>query len=286
MITNDMSRKSRSLNRLRNLTIAVVLGLLLVLPAAVAAQTEIEERFETTVPVDAPFELHQLVLDFVPGTVAPLHRHGGPGYITMLEGELTLLTDGDENVYRAGESFVEVPESLYEGWNATDNLASLIVTYIVPEGHDVTTYVDSDSTRSGPAPQPVTQATFTEDDPPAGYQVVHYVMELVPEEWVSFHDERGRTYITVIEGALTIEDADGARTTLQPSDTLTEGEGPGHRLGNTGDEPVWLAATLLVPEEAESFWRRSRQVGVIIAAGALGLAGGAILLRRRERSAA
>jgi quercetin dioxygenase-like cupin family protein len=262
-----------------------VLAIMFAIPALTAAQEHVEARFDRTVPVDAPYEAHQLVLDFVPGTVAPLHRHGGPGYITMLQGELTLQTDGDEQVYAEGDSFIEVPESLYEGWNDTDQIASLIVTYIVPEGHDVTRFVDSDSSRSGPAPQPVTQALFPVEDPIDDYQVVHMMLNLEPDEWVSIHDERGRSFITVVDGVMTAEGTDGSMATLQQGDTLSEGEGPGHRLGNTGSEPVTVAVTLLVPDGADGTWTRPRQIGALVAAGAFGMAGGAYMLRRRNQAA-
>ena len=257
------------------------------LPALAAAQQgDVEAHFDETVPVEAPMEAHQIVLDFVPGTVAALHRHGGPGYITMLQGELTLRADDEEHVYRAGDSFVEVPESLYEAWNGTDEVANLIVTYIVPEGHDVTSYVQSDSGRTGPAPQPVVQSVFPIADPPDDYQVTHMILNLDPEEWISIHDERGRSLITVVSGEMTAEAADGTQTTYQTGDTLSEGEGPGHRLGNTGTEPVTVAATLLVPEGADAVWTRSRQISALVAAGAVGLAGGAFMLQRRARKAA
>lgn len=275
------------MRRLASVVTLGVLAVLFMLPALTAAQQgDVEARFDETVEVEAPFEAHQIVLDFVPGTVAALHQHGGPGYITMLQGELTLMADDEEHVYQAGDSFIEVPESLYEGWNGTDELANLIVTYIVPEGHDVTTYVQSDSGRTGPAPQPVVQSLFPVADPPDDYQVVHMILDLAPDEWATIHDERGRTLITVVNGEMTAEATDGTQTAYQTGDTLTEGEGPGHRLGNTGTEPVTVAATLLVPDGAEAVWTRSRQVGALAVAGAIGLAGGAFMMQRRGRKAA
>jgi len=268
----------------------VVLAAFMTLPVLVAAQadqaSDVEARFSMAEAVASPFEAHQLLLDFVPGAVAPLHEHGGPGYITMLQGELTLVADGDERVYREGNSFIEVSDSLYEGWNDTDDVASLMVTYLVPEGHDVTTYAATGSTRSGPAPQPVTQSVFPVVDPLEEYEIVHHVLNLDAGQWVSIHDERGRTYVTVVRGTMTAEDTDGNQSTYAAGDTLSASEGPGPRFGNTGSEPLLIAATQLVPEGSESLWQRSREISVIILAGALGLAGGAILLRRRERSAA
>ena len=41
-----------------------------------------------------PYSLVQQVLDFAPGSQTVKHRHGGPGVITVLQGQVTLNATG------------------------------------------------------------------------------------------------------------------------------------------------------------------------------------------------
>jgi len=49
-----------------------------------------ESWFEVEQPPTVPFEAVQLVVDFLVGSRVARHVHGGPGYITMLDGEMTM----------------------------------------------------------------------------------------------------------------------------------------------------------------------------------------------------
>src|SRR6266496_3392574 len=49
-----------------------------------------EAWFEVEQPPTVPFEAVQLIVDFPAGSRVGRHTHGGPGYITMLEKELTM----------------------------------------------------------------------------------------------------------------------------------------------------------------------------------------------------
>src|SRR5215217_8002070 len=80
------------------------------LAAAALAQpaTSFEAWFDVAQPPAAPFELVQMVVDFPSGARVGRHTHGGPGYVTMLEHELTMsIGDAPVRAYSAGESFVE-----------------------------------------------------------------------------------------------------------------------------------------------------------------------------------
>lgn len=286
----DVIQVGKRLTQIRSAAgiVVVVVVLFMVQAGAVVAQTadvvmDGEAVFATDDAVQVPFDAHQIVLNFVPGANAALHQHGGPGYITMLSGELLLDADGDERVYKAGDSFVEVPESLYEGWNMTDEPASLIVTYLVPKGHDVTTYIQADGSRvqQAPPPEPLAQSVFNITSAPEHYQVVHQVPSLAPDESMTVRDERGQTYITVVSGELTA--ADG--TVYGPGDTLVEAGDEGQSLTNAGSEPVVFAVTLLLPADADEGWSRYGGVAIIVAAGGIGIAGGGLLLRRRKVAA-
>ena len=113
--------------------------------AAVAQQaagptTSFETWFDVEQPPTVPFEAVQLVVDFPVGSRVARHIHGGPGYITMLDGAMTMGIGADPmRAYAAGESFVEPFRVVAEGANLTPAPASLLVTYLIPVGSAVTT---------------------------------------------------------------------------------------------------------------------------------------------------
>ena len=91
-------------------------------------------------PLPAPFEVVQLVLDFAPGAWTPLHTHGGQGVVTVLEGTMTRREQGTQPVFRAGESWIE-PGVVHQAGNDTGATASVVVTFLLSAGAPVTTIV-------------------------------------------------------------------------------------------------------------------------------------------------
>jgi quercetin dioxygenase-like cupin family protein len=223
------------------------------------------------------------VLEFAPGAVAALHQHGGPGFITMLTGELSLVADGEKHTYRAGDDFIEVPVSLYEGTNLTDEPASLMVTYLVPVGHPVTTYMNAgSSTPSAPPPRVVTQSLFEIAEPPADYEVVHQVLDYAPDTWATPADNDGDTFIPVVQGELTARDEGDIETAYATGSTRVEAPDVSYERGNAGDEIARIVTTTLVPVEDEALWSRFGQIGTLAMAACVGLVAGGFMLRRRR----
>jgi quercetin dioxygenase-like cupin family protein len=64
------------------------------------------------------FNLVQGRLHFEPGAATPVHTHPGQVIVTMLEGENTFTMNGMVHLYRAGESFVELPGEPMQARNA------------------------------------------------------------------------------------------------------------------------------------------------------------------------
>lgn len=275
---------------LRFVVVLVALLTIGLLPGIVAGQDGSEEptvvaeaRFTVEDPPSAPLEAHQLVLDFAPGAVAALHQHGGPGFITMLTGELSLIADGVERTYRAGDDFIEVPESVYEGTNLTADPASLMVTYLVPAGHPVTTYITSGaSAPAAPGPQVVTQTMFEIPDSPDDYEIVHHVIDYAPGAWSGDIDNAGATFITVVHGELDVRDPDGEDGAYAAGDTRIEAVGGPYERGNDGAETARIVATTIVPLEDDAMWGRFGQLGMIAGAACIGLIVGGFVLRRRR----
>ena len=246
-----------------------------------------EARFTVDDPPPAPLDAHQLVLEFAPGAVAALHQHGGPGFITMLTGELSLIADGEAHIYRAGDDFIEVPESLYEGTNLTAEPATLMVTYLVPAGHQMTTYVNASSgAQTAPPPQVVTQAMFEIPEPPSDYEVVHEVLDYSSNTWTTSENSAGQTYLTVVQGELAARNEDGGETAYVAGETRTEEQGVTVERGNSGSEPARIVATTLAALDDEATPSRTGLIGLIAAAASVGLVAGGVLLRRKRTARA
>jgi len=85
------------------------------------------------------YSLVQQVLDFAPGSQTLKHRHGGPGVITVLQGQVTLNRDGREQTYTVGESFPELPSQTLQAFNRGNTELIVVATYILPDGAQLTT---------------------------------------------------------------------------------------------------------------------------------------------------
>jgi quercetin dioxygenase-like cupin family protein len=88
-----------------------------------------------------PFTVHQQVLDLAPGAQSPVHMHGGPEMVLVLQGEVTFLLADTNRVVRlaAGESYVIPAETFLQVRNDSNSDASFVVTFLLPEGAALTT---------------------------------------------------------------------------------------------------------------------------------------------------
>ena len=120
--------------------VALTSGVALGRQLAPGPVVRVQSMFPITAPPD-PAVLVQAPLDFPVGTVVPPHTHGGAAYVTIIAGEITVQGPDGTHTYRAGETLVEQAGHVYAAFNSGDTPASLIVTYLVPEGAPVTTLV-------------------------------------------------------------------------------------------------------------------------------------------------
>jgi quercetin dioxygenase-like cupin family protein len=110
--------------------------------------------YRTTLPdltIQGEFELINLILVFAPGAATPAHTHGGPGVVTVLQGEVAFGMEGmADMVAKPGESFLDLPGTVHTAANKT--AAPSRVSYVValPKGAALTTVVGG---TQAPAPQ-------------------------------------------------------------------------------------------------------------------------------------
>jgi quercetin dioxygenase-like cupin family protein len=87
--------------------------------------------------ISGSYRIVQQVLDFAAGSQTPRQRHGGPGVITVLQGQLAL--DGAEQTYNAGDSLTETPGETLQAFNRGSSGLVVVATYLVPDGAQPTT---------------------------------------------------------------------------------------------------------------------------------------------------
>jgi quercetin dioxygenase-like cupin family protein len=88
------------------------------------------------------FEMINLILDFAPGAATPAHNHGGPGIVTVLEGELTFGVEGrPDQMAQPGGVYVDLPGTAHTAANNTSNPARVSYAVVLPKGATLTTLV-------------------------------------------------------------------------------------------------------------------------------------------------
>ncbi len=91
--------------------------------------------------ISGGYSLVQQVLDFAPGSQTPKHQHGGPGVVTVIQGQVTLSTDGVITTYNVGDSFTEIPGHTLQASNRGSTELIVVATFLLPDGATLTTNV-------------------------------------------------------------------------------------------------------------------------------------------------
>lgn len=138
--------KSAHVRRNPRAWITTVAAVLLIAVAVSVAQeilrpTVVHNVSFTDLAIDGTFTVHQQVLDLEPGAESPVHMHGGPELVLVLDGELTfLLADsGEETVVPAGQTHRIPADTFLQVRNDADAPARFVVTFLLPEGAALTT---------------------------------------------------------------------------------------------------------------------------------------------------
>jgi quercetin dioxygenase-like cupin family protein len=85
------------------------------------------------------YSVVQQVLDFGPGSQTPRYRLGGSAIVTVLQGQVTLGSDGVETTFSAGDSFTEMQGQPLQAFNRGNVDAILVASYVLPDGAKLTT---------------------------------------------------------------------------------------------------------------------------------------------------
>ncbi|MFN8441621.1 MAG: cupin domain-containing protein [Caldilineaceae bacterium] len=214
------------------------------------------EASTTSVPVadlTGEFELVQLIVDFPPGTWTPAHTHGGMLLVTVLKGEQTVRDEqGNEKIYKAGESFTETPGEYLEIGNAGQELVTVSAAALLPKGAALSTTkegINTDNAPPGPTTVYKTQMPVTQ--PLGEFELVQLLVDFPAGTWAPFHTHGGELLVTVLNGEQTVRDEQGAEKVYKAGEAFIEIPGEYLEIGNAGQDLVTVSALALLPKGAK-----------------------------------
>ena len=91
--------------------------------------------------ISGGYSVIQQVLDFAPASQTLKNRHGGPGVVTVLQGEATITIDGVEKTYKVGDSFSLTTSQTMQAFNRVTNELLVAASFLLPDGAQLTTNV-------------------------------------------------------------------------------------------------------------------------------------------------
>src|SRR2546423_870316 len=87
----------------------------------------LEKRFQATAP-SGPYDELLLVLDLAPGSTFPAHAHGGPVFVSVVDGTLWERSGGKETTFAVGDTFAEETGRVHEAGNNGPGTTRLLIT--------------------------------------------------------------------------------------------------------------------------------------------------------------
>lgn len=192
------------------------------------------------------FQVVQLVLDFSPGSWTPPHSHGGQGFVTVLNGEMTVREEGNETRYAAGETWVEHPGHFAEVGNPGSEDARILATFLLPEGAALTVAGQAQGTDLPPGPTVAQRADHQGHAPPSEFDLVQLLMVFESGSWTPLHSHGGHGYVTVLEGEMTVRVEGQDDSSYGAGDAWVEIPGEYAEVGNAGDSTAVIAVAFLL----------------------------------------
>jgi quercetin dioxygenase-like cupin family protein len=220
-------------------------------PAAAPA-TESPAEATPVATLAGEFELVQLVVDFPPGTWTPLHTHGGMLLVTVLNGEQTVRDEqGNETIYKAGESFTETPGTYLEIGNAGQELVTVSTAALLPKDANLSITKEGINTDDAPpGPTTISQHRLPVTEALGEFELVELIVDFPTGTWTPAHTHGGQLLVTVLTGEQTVRDEQGQETIYKAGESFIELPGTYLEIGNAGEEGVTVSALALLPKEA------------------------------------
>ena len=198
--------------------------------------------------VRGDFDEIQLLIEFPPGAWTPVHSHGGPGLVTVIQGEVVRRTGEAETAYRQGQGWNEDTGNVHQVGNPTSTTALTVAGFLVPKGAVLTTPRPSAPT---PPLDVIYRATWKLQSPSVSgsYSEVRTVLDFAPGAWTPPHKHGGPALIGVVEGQVTVRE-NGTERTYRAGESWFEPAGNIHQAGNLSGVPARVVGNYLVPQGA------------------------------------
>jgi quercetin dioxygenase-like cupin family protein len=229
--------------------VALLPGVVLGQPASAMPTTRAQNTFEVANP-PAQFDVVQDILDFAPRAWTPALIHGGPGFITVIDGEITFRTPDGQTTVKTGEGLADRPGQVHQAGNVGSEPARTFVTLLLPSGGVVTTPQSMANAMTSPTRVVVTlERKFAVAAAPVTFDLVELVQDFPPGAWMPSHTHGGQAFITVLDGQLTTR-VNGTEKTFRVGDTWTENPGEFFEVGNATNTTASTMVTFSLPKGA------------------------------------
>jgi quercetin dioxygenase-like cupin family protein len=209
-------------------------------------------RYVTTFPINAAapaqYEIFQYILDFPSGAVTREHTHGGPEFVTVVEGQLTRIKNGVSTTFATGQSFREEKGTYFAVANTGSVKARAFATILLSPGQQLTV---NNAERPLPGLLPTTVASSRTTVPlqPAEFDLQQRIIDFGPGAYAGPHRHPGPLLITQLSGEI-VSKADGVEVKQTPGGTYVETAGVVAEHRNAGRETATVAVTFLLPRGA------------------------------------
>jgi quercetin dioxygenase-like cupin family protein len=204
-----------------------------------------ENRFHAEAPPEDA-EIVNLVLGFAPGVWLPLHTHGGPGYATVLEGQMTRRASGAEQTFGRGQGWIDSAEIPHQAGNDGVVPARIVATFVIPKGATLTTVVETDADTSSPGASTFAELRFDAHGLPSPLDLVHRVVDAAAGAELPAPSHPGVAVGTMLQGTGKLV-GDGAMRSVTAGDSWTNRPDDAAERALLADTHVQLVVTHLVP---------------------------------------
>ena len=198
------------MKRIVKVSLALLTPLLLLIANGVAfgqdlppGPTTVHRSTLPGVTMQGEFELINLILDFAPGAATPMHTHGGPGIVTVLDGEMAFGVEGKpDQVLKASGVYLDLPGTHHTAANKSPNAARVSYFVLLPKGATLTTVAGGQGGELPPGPTTVHRSTLPGITMPGEFDMINLILDFAPGAATPAHNHGGPGIVTVLQGEM------------------------------------------------------------------------------------
>jgi quercetin dioxygenase-like cupin family protein len=249
------------MERITRVSLAVLLPLLLLVANSVAfAQSQelppgpkvIYRSVLPNVTMQEEFEIINLILEFAPGAATPLHTHGGPGIVTVLDGEVTFAVEGKpDQVAKPGEFYLDLPGTPHTAANKGISAARVSYVALLPKGATLTTVVSGPQTGElPPGPKTIFRNTLPGVTMQGEFEIINLILEFAPGAATPLHTHGGPGIVTVLDGEITFGVEGKPDQVAKPGEVYLDLPGQVHTAANKTSSPARVSYAVVLQKGA------------------------------------